>query len=73
MQLRSSLVAQWFKDPVLSLPWHRFDPWPGNFCMLKARPKKKMRESSTIRCTWHAGKEGVVGISCLSAAGIADT
>ena len=41
MQWRSSLVAEGVKDPVLSLPWHRFDPWPGNFCMLKARPKKK--------------------------------
>jgi len=33
---RSSLVAQWVKDPALSLPWLRsqlwlgFDPWPGN-------------------------------------------
>lgn len=22
-------VAQWVKDPVLSLWQHRFDPWPG--------------------------------------------
>ena len=28
---RSSLVAQQFKDPALSLLWHGFDPWPGNF------------------------------------------
>ena len=42
---RSSLVAQWVKDLVLSLQqlglllWHRFDPWPRNFCMLWAQPK----------------------------------
>ena len=35
------------KDLVLSLlwlsllPWHRFDPWPGDFHMLKLQPKKK--------------------------------
>ena len=32
------------KDPVLSLPWHRFDPWPGNFCMPQVQPKKKMKK-----------------------------
>ena len=42
----SSLVVQQVKDPVLpllwlrSLLWHRFDPWPGNFCMPQAQPKK---------------------------------
>ena len=39
--LRSSLVAQRVKDPVLSLLWLRFDPWPWNFCMLWVQPKKK--------------------------------
>ena len=43
---RSSLVAQRVKDPRLSLlwlrslQWHGFDPWPGNFCMPWAWPKK---------------------------------
>ena len=32
--LRSSLVSQQVKDPVLSLPWYEFDPWPGNFHLL---------------------------------------
>ena len=27
-QPRSSLVAQWVKDPALSLLWHKFDSWP---------------------------------------------
>lgn len=29
------------KDPMLSLLWSRFDPWPGNFCMLQVAAKKK--------------------------------
>ena len=29
--MRSSLVAQWVKDLVLSLPWLRFYHWPRNF------------------------------------------
>ena len=37
---------QWVKDQVLlllwlrSLLWHEFDPWLGNFHMLKVWPKK---------------------------------
>ena len=37
------------KDLVLSLLWLgsllwcRFDPWPGNFCMQRAQPKKKKK------------------------------
>ena len=40
-------MAQQVQDPVLSLQqlrsllWHGFDPWPGNFCMLWLRKKKK--------------------------------
>ena len=34
-------MAQQVKDTVLSLLWHKFDPWPGNFCMLRVRPKNK--------------------------------
>ena len=45
----SSLVAQWVKDLAVSVMWlgsvlwhgPRFDPWPGNFCMLWVQPKKK--------------------------------
>ena len=39
--LRSSFVVQQIKDPALSLRWRRFDPWPGNFYMVQAQPKKK--------------------------------
>ena len=42
---RSSIVAQQVKDPVLlqwcgTLLWLWFDPWPGNFHMRQAWPKK---------------------------------
>lgn len=33
------------KDSTLSLPWLRFDRWPGNFCMPWALPKKKKKKS----------------------------
>ena len=29
-----------FKDPVLSLLQYEFDPWPWNFCVLQAQPRK---------------------------------
>ena len=38
----SSLVVQWAKDLALSLLWHRFSPWPGNFRMLWAWRKIKI-------------------------------
>ena len=37
--LGSLLVAQGVKDLALSLLWHGFDPWPGNFCILRAQSK----------------------------------
>ena len=33
-QCWSSLVAQWVKDPALSLLWCGFSPWPRSFHML---------------------------------------
>ena len=47
---RSSFVAQWIKDLVLSLQppgsllWCGFDSWPGNFHMLRAQPKRKKKK-----------------------------
>ena len=38
----SSLVACVIKDSALLVLWHRFDSWPGNFCMLQAWPKNKL-------------------------------
>ena len=26
-------MAQWVKDLALSLLWHGFHPWPGDFCV----------------------------------------
>ena len=51
---RSSLVAQQVKDLALLLLWLwlllwcRFDPWPGNLCMLWVWPKKKIKNRTTI-------------------------
>ena len=35
-------MAQQVKDLALSLLWHGFHPWPGNFCVPQAWPKKMM-------------------------------
>ena len=37
-------------DLTLSLLWPRFDPWPGNFCMLWAStpPQKKSDENEFL-------------------------
>ena len=32
------------KDLALSLLWRRFNPWPRNFCMPLAWPKKKKKK-----------------------------
>ena len=41
-------MAQWVKDPVLSLLWLRFAPWPGNFCMSQVWPPKKKKWRSLV-------------------------
>ena len=37
------------KNPVLSLLWHGFDPWPGNFCMSWVQQKKEKKASALSR------------------------
>ena len=50
----SSLVIQRVKDPALSLLWirlllwHKFSPWPRNFCMPWVQLKKKKKEMKKI-------------------------
>ena len=50
----SSSVAQWDKDPALSLLWFvsllwcEFDPWPRNFHMPWGQPKRKKNERVKI-------------------------
>ena len=34
-------MAQHVKDLALSLLWHVFNPWPGNFRMPQTWPKKE--------------------------------
>ena len=42
------MVAQWVKEPALSLLWLRFHPWPGNFGTPRAQPKKKSGGKSVV-------------------------
>lgn len=51
---RSSHLSQWVNDLALSMQyhgsllWHRFNPWPRNFCMSWAQPKtweEKIKEA----------------------------
>lgn len=43
-------MAQWVKEPAsLQLPWHRFDPWPGNFHLLQEWGKKKKKKKLNTR------------------------
>ena len=44
----SSLVV--VKDPRLSLLWLSFSPWPRNFPMLWALPKKKKKKKAKPIC-----------------------
>ena len=45
----SSLVIQQVKGTVFSLLWHGFHPWPRNFCMPQAQPKKIARVAQRMR------------------------
>ena len=53
-------MAQWLKGLMLSLQWlgsllqHGFNPWPRNFLMLWAWPKKKKVPTSATRCAEHS-------------------
>ena len=44
LRARSSLVAQWVKEPASSLLGLGFDPWPGNFHTPWEQPKKRRKE-----------------------------
>ena len=47
-------MVQWVKDPVLLLQqfglllWLEFDPWPGNFYMLGAQPKRRKKQQNFV-------------------------
>ena len=67
-------MAQWVKDPALSLLWLRlplqrgFDPWPGNFHMLqvwwKKGKEKKERERDNNDTSVIGLGEGYVALGC---------
>ena len=50
-------MAEQVKDLGLSvlwlwlLLWHRFDPWPGNFCMPQVQPKEGVTAKKTKMIT----------------------
>ena len=44
-------MAQWVKDPVLLLLWHRFDPWPGELPYAAGAAKKKKKKSATLQAS----------------------
>ena len=54
IEFQSSPVAQWVKDPVLSLQWlglllwHRFDPWPGDLSHTVCTTRKKKEKEKKI-------------------------
>ena len=54
-------MAQWVKDPALSLLWlglllwRGFDPWPGNFCMARGGQKQKTNRKQGREMIWRKG------------------
>ena len=51
-------MARWVKDPVLSLLWLKFDPWPWNLYMLWVKKIKKGREEGRKGGREEGRKEG---------------
>ena len=49
------MVARQVKDPVLTLLWCGLDPWPRNFCMPWAWPKKRERGGKKGNLFWKSG------------------
>lgn len=47
-QCWSSLVAEWVKDPTLSLLWLWFDSWPINFHLPRVQQKKRLSEDKRV-------------------------
>ena len=45
LELPSNLAI---KDSALSLLWHKFDPWPRDFLMPRAQPRKNIKNSTIL-------------------------
>ena len=43
-----SLLSQLVQDPALPPLWHGFDPWPRNFRMPRAQPKRETHLKSLV-------------------------
>ena len=54
-----SALGQWGNDSALSLWWHRFNPWPGNFYMPRVHLKKeKKKKVDAIGSKYFSEKDG---------------
>ena len=62
MSNESSLVAQYVKDPALSLLWLEFNPWPRNFHHAKDAAKQQQQQNPTIKKTNHLKESGNLNI-----------
>ena len=51
-------MAQWVKDPAVSLLWHELDPWPGNFWVLQVQLKNKNKNIVPCVCTIYLKVDG---------------
>ena len=49
-------MVQWVKDPALSLLWHRFDPWDGNFHVPWAETKRKKKSKIVANVKKNIGR-----------------
>ena len=52
-------MAQWVKDPTLSLLSHRFDPWPLELPHAKSEAKKKKKKKKNLE-SWQTSPGLVV-------------
>ena len=52
-----------FKDLALSLLWHEFDPWSGNFCMPRVWPKQTKNTSKLEQMEGHTLRSS---LECLN-------
>lgn len=51
-------MAQRVKEPVLSLLWCGFNPWPRNFRVLPARPTNQTEADFPRAVTWTRKRPG---------------
>ena len=63
-------MAQQVKEPVLSLLWSGFHPWPRNFCMLQAW--RKTNKQKTLLTDLGLPKDRGEGVGWTGSLGLVD-